>query len=223
MDWPAFWLSLELAGLTVLALLPLAVLLGAWLGAPPTPVRPRWPRALASALVLLPLVLPPTVLGFYLLLAFAPASPLGQLWQGLTGGRLVFSFTGVLLASIVVNLPFAVQPAQRGFAAIPASLRDAAALCGMAPWQRFWRVELPLAWPGLVSGLVLAFAHTLGEFGVVLMVGGAIPGQTQTLALSLYDRVQVLDMAGAGKEAGALLAISTAAVLASFWLERRHG
>ena len=218
MDWPALWLSLGLALSTVLLLLPVALALGHWLAHGQSVAR-----APVAALVLLPLVPPPTVLGFYLLVALAPASALGRLWQAATGGTLVFSFAGILLASIIANLPFAVQPAQRGFAAIAPSLREAAALCGMAPWARFWRVELPLAWPGVASGLVLAFAHTLGEFGVVLMVGGAIPGRTQTLALSIYDRVQVMDMAGAGTQAGVLLAISFVAVATTFWLGRNRG
>jgi molybdate transport system permease protein len=176
-----------------------------------------------EAALVLPLVLPPTVLGFYLLAAMGPGSSAGRLWQALFGEGLVFSFSGLVAASLIVNLPFAVQPAQRAFAAIPASLMEASATLGHSRWRSFARIALPLAWPGVVSGLVLSFAHTLGEFGVVLMVGGAIPGRTRTLALSIYDRVEALDMAGAATQAGVLLAISFAAVVLITLLGRRRG
>jgi molybdate transport system permease protein len=217
MDWQALHLSLLLGVLTVLVLLPIALLLGHWLAF----ARFRG-RAVVEALVTLPLVLPPTVIGFYLLSAMGPQSAIGRLWTTLFGTNLVFTFEAILLASILVNLPFAVQPAQRAFEAIGQDLRDAAATCGHSRWRSLIRLELPLAWPGLATGAVLAFAHTLGEFGVVLMVGGSIPGQTRTLALSIYDRVQAFDMAAANGMALLLMAVSLLAVSLTFLLSRRR-
>ena len=132
-----------------------------------------------------PGMLPPTVLGYYLLVAFGGTSPLGQLYERLIGQQLVFSFEGLLLASVLFNLPFAIQPMQRAFEAIPLEVHDAAACSGLSAWRILWRIELPLAWPGILSALVLTFAHTLGEFGVVLMVGGSIRGETQTIPISV--------------------------------------
>lgn len=216
-DWLALRLSLALATATVLLLLPAGLALGRWLAIT------RWPgRPLAEALLILPLLLPPTVVGLALLLGLGPGSAIGQAWAAITGGRLVFSFAGILVASVLVNLPLMVQPAQRAFEAVGAPLRGAAASCGLSPWAAFWRVELPLAWPGLATGAVLAFAHTLGEFGVVLMVGGAIPGETATLSLAIYDRVQAFDMAGAARLALLLLAISLTAASLLFVLGRRR-
>lgn len=220
MDWQALHLSLLLGALTVAVLLPVALAAGHWLAT--TRLRGR---ALVEAAVTLPLVLPPSVIGFYLLVGLGPDSPVGAAWQALFGGALVFSFKGVLVASVLVNLPFAIQPAQRAFEGIGQDLRDAAATCGHSPWRTFWRIELPLAWPGVLTGCVLVFAHTLGEFGVVLMVGGSIPGETRTLALSIYDRVQAFDNAGAARMAALLMAVSLVAVSLSFLLgnRRRHG
>ena len=221
MDWQALNLSLALGGMTVLILLPLALLLGRWLAF--TRFRAR---ALVEALVTLPLVLPPTVIGFYLLSGMGPNSLMGMVWTALFGDGLVFTFEAVVIASVIVNLPFAVQPAQRAFEAIGQDLRDAAATCGHSGWASLLRIELPLAWPGLVTGAVLTFAHTLGEFGVVLMVGGSIPGETRTLALSIYDRVQAFDMASADRMALLLMAISLVTMTATFLLARRtrhHG
>ncbi|MCX7283440.1 MAG: molybdate ABC transporter permease subunit, partial [Novosphingobium sp.] len=175
MDWQALRLSLLLGALTVGILVPVALVAGRWLAT--TRLRGR---ALIEAALTLPLVLPPTVIGFYLLVGMGPDSPIGQAWSALFGGALVFSFDGILLASVLVNLPFAIQPAQRAFESIGQDLRDAAATCGHSLWRTIWRIELPLAWPGILTGAVLAFAHTLGEFGVVLMVGGSIPGETRT-------------------------------------------
>jgi molybdate transport system permease protein len=216
MDWQALALSLRLGAVTLMVLLPPAVLLARWLATTPS----RW-KPLVETLVVLPLVLPPTVLGFYLLAALGPNSPVGQAWAALTGGSLVFSFQGLVVASVLVNIPFAVQPAQRGFEAVGADLRAAAVTCGLSPLAAFRQVELPLAAPGLLTGAILAFAHTLGEFGVVLMVGGAIPGETRTLSLSIYDRVQALDTAGASAMAALLLAIAVAAVGLAYLLTRR--
>jgi molybdate transport system permease protein len=218
MDWTALWLSLRLAGFTVVFLLPLAIVAGRALA-----YRDFRGKGLAEALVALPLVLPPTVFGYYLLVAFGAASPLGQLWQAITGQPLVFSFEGLLIASIIFNIPFAVQPMQRGFEAIPPQVREAAACCGMSPWQALVRVELPLAWPGILTGMVLSFAHTLGEFGIVLMVGGSIPGETRTIAISIYDRVQAFDDAAAARMSALLLAISLVTIALTFAFSRRIG
>jgi molybdate transport system permease protein len=215
MDWQALLLSLKLGLLTVGLLLPPALLVGRWLAVT------RWRgKPIIEALVVLPLVLPPTVVGFYLLAAMGPNSPVGQAWAALFGEGLVFSFRGLVVASVIVNIPFIVQPVQRAFERVGADLRAAAATCGLGPWEAFRQVELPLALPGVLTGVILAFAHTLGEFGVVLMVGGAIPGETQTLALSIYDRVQALDTASASAMAGLLLLVSLTAVGLTFLLTR---
>ncbi len=218
MDWTALFLSLQLGALTVLFLLPLGVIAGRALA-----YRDFLGKGLAEALVALPLVLPPTVVGYYLLVLFGAASPIGRTWQALYGQPLVFSFEGLLLASLLFNLPFAVLPMQRGFEAIPRELRDAAACCGMSPWRVLRRVELPLAWPGILTASVLTFAHTLGEFGVVLMVGGNIPGETETIAISIYDRVQAFDAASAGKMSALLLFLSVVTIAVTFALSRRIG
>ena len=218
MDWEALWLSLRLAGWSVAILLPVSILLGRFLA-----VRQFRAKPLVEALVMLPLVLPPTVLGFYLLVAFGRNAPLGQAWADMFGQPLVFSFHGLLLASILFNLPFAVQPAQRGFQAIPVEVREAASCCGMSPWRSLWKVELPLAWPGVATAMVLTFAHTLGEFGVVLMVGGSIPGETRTVAIAIYDRVQAFDTASAATMSAVLVAISLFTIAVTFALSARVG
>jgi len=218
MDWPALALSLRLGALTILILLPVGVILGRLLA-----YRAFPGKSLAEAAVALPLVLPPTVIGYYLLVSFGGASAFGRTYQALLGHSLVFSFEGLLAASVLINLPFAIQPMQRAFEAIPADVREAGACSGMSPWTVLTRIELPLAWPGIVTGLVLAFAHTLGEFGVVLMVGGSIPGQTKTIAISIYDRVQAFDNAAAGAMSALLLVLSLIALGITFMLSRRVG
>ncbi len=218
MDWTALGLSLQLAFLTMLILLPLGILAGRSLAS-----REFRGKALIEAVVMLPLVLPPTVFGYYLLVAFGAASPLGQLWHALLGQQLVFTFQGLLVASVIFNIPFAIQPIQRSFEAIPPEVREAAACCGMTPWQALARVELPLAWPGVLTAMVLSFAHTLGEFGIVLMVGGSIPGETRTIAISIYDRVQAFDDAAAGRMALLLLLFSLAAIALTVAFSRRIG
>jgi molybdate transport system permease protein len=185
-------------------------------------------KAWVEALLALPLVLPPTVLGYYLLVAMGGASPVGQFYESVFGKPLVFSFEGLLLASVIFNIPFAIQPMQRGFEAIAPEVRDAAACCGLTRWRTLWRIELPLAWPGILSAVVLTFAHTLGEFGVVLMVGGSIPGETKTVAIAIYDRVQAFDTAGAGVMSAVLLLISLVAIGAAYYTNarsriKRHG
>ncbi len=207
MEWSALDLSLNLAFWTCIILLPLAVMIGRLLA---------WNRfrgkAFVEALVAVPLVLPPTVLGYYLILSFGNASAIGRTYEALTGHGLVFTFDGLLLASIIFNLPFAVQPMQRAFEAVPMSVREAAWCCGMSHWQTFWRIELPLAWTGILSALVLTFAHTLGEFGVVLMMGGNIPEETRTLSIAIYDRVQMFDFDSAGVMSALLLCFSVIAI-----------
>mgnify|MGYP000095951885 CR=1 FL=1 len=215
-DLQAIWLTLQLAGLTTAVLLLLATPLAWWLARSGS----RW-RAPVGAVVALPLVLPPTVLGYYLLVAMGGASPVGQFYESVFGKPLVFSFEGLLLASVIFNIPFAIQPMQRGFEAIAPEVRDAAACCGLSRWRTLWRIELPLAWPGVLSAVVLTFAHTLGEFGVVLMVGGSIPGETKTVAIAIYDRVQAFDTAGAGVMSAALLLISLVAIGAAYFTHAR--
>ena len=218
MDWEALWLSLRLGGLTVLLLIPLAIAFGRFLA-----IRSFRGKTVLEAAVALPLVLPPTVLGFYLLVAFGSGTWIGQAYERVFGHTLVFTFEGLLAASIIVNIPFAVQPVQRAFEAIPPDLRDAAATCGLSWWRMLRKIELPLAWPGVLTGMVLTFAHTLGEFGVVLMVGGSIPGETKTIAIAIYDRVQAFDDAAAGRMAALLLLLSLAAIALGFALTKRIG
>lgn len=218
MDWAALRLSLSLGLWTCLWLIPVAVVLAralAWRSFPG--------RRLVEALVAMPLVLPPTVLGYYLLLALGEASPLGQAWNGLFGRPLAFSFAGLLVASVIFNLPFAVQPLQRAFESVPRHVREAAWCSGLSAWRTFWRIELPLAWPGMLSALALTFTHTLGEFGVVLMVGGNIPGETKTIAIAIYDRVQAFDNQAAGVMSAALLLLSLFAVSLVYLIGARAG
>jgi len=218
MDWTALSLSLQLAFWTVVILLPVSILAGRWLAYG----RFRG-KGMVEALVMLPLVLPPTVFGFYLLVGFGRNSPIGAFWQDMFGHQLVFSFEGLVAASVIFNLPFAIQPAQRGFEAIAVEVREAASCCGLSPLRSLWMVELPLAWPGVMTAMVLTFAHTLGEFGIVLMVGGSIPGETKTVAIAIYDRVQAFDMQGAGVMASVLVVISFTTIALTYWLSSRVG
>ena len=218
MDWEALFLSLQLAAWTVAILLPVSVLMGRWLA-----FNRFRGKGLVEALVMLPLVLPPTVFGFYLLVAFGRGSPIGAFWAQTFGHQLVFTFEGLVVASVIFNLPFAIQPAQRGFEAIAVDVREAASCSGMSPWRSLWKVELPLAWPGLMTAMVLTFAHTLGEFGIVLMVGGSIPGETKTIAIAIYDRVQGFDDRSAGIMSATLVAISLFTIALTFALSARVG
>lgn len=216
MDGSAIILSLQLALVTLLVLLPLALVGARALARWPSRARP-W----VEGLLALPLVLPPTVIGYYLLVAMGGQSPLGQWFAALTGHTLAFSFTGLVVASVIFNIPFAVQPMQRAFEAIEPEVIEAAKCCGLSGWQSVARIELPLAWPGILSAAVMTFAHTLGEFGVVLMVGGNIPGETQTIAIAIYDRVQSFDHGAAGAMSLALLLISLATIAISYGLADR--
>lgn len=218
MDSAALRLSLELAGATALLLVPLALLLVRALAR-----RPLAARGAVDVLVALPLVLPPTVLGFYLLSLFGGQSTLGQWYAALTGRQLVFSFDGLLLASLIANVPFAVQPIQRAFAAIPREAREAAWCSGLSQWQTLWKIELPLAWPGVLAALVLSFTHTLGEFGVVLMVGGNIAAETRTVSIAIYDSVQAFDDRAAHLMSALLVALSVAGIAAIHWATQHIG
>jgi molybdate transport system permease protein len=218
MDWTALGVSLRLGAGTIALLLPLGIWFGRLLA-----VREFRGKLFVESLVTVPLVLPPTVLGFYLLVTFGARSPLGEAFQAVAGHPLPFSFQGLLLASAIANIPFVVQPIQRGFESIPLDVRDAAACCGLTPWQQFLRIELPLAWPGILTAAILAFAHTLGEFGVVLMVGGNLPGETRTLSVAIYDRMQAFDDRSASVMAAALLVIAVATLMATTTLSRRVG
>src|SRR2546425_9673032 len=185
MSWEPIILTLRLAGLTAVILVVVGVPIAYWL----TYSRWRW-RFLVEAVVALPIVLPPTVLGFYVLVALGPRSPLGRWWQSLTGHSLAFTFEGLMIGSIIYSLPFAVQPFAASFAAVDTRLIAASAILGASKWRTFFHVILPLSLSGLVTGVALSFAHTMGEFGVVLMVGGNIPGVTRTVSIAIYDQVQ---------------------------------
>lgn len=208
MDIDALLLSLKLALWTLALILPF----GIWVAHALQGMSKG--RSCIEAALALPLVLPPTVLGYYLLVGFGGKS--------IFGIPLVFSFTGILIASLIVNLPFAIQPIQRAFEAIHPEIREAAQVSGLSKWQIFRLIELPLAWRGITSAAVLTFAHTLGEFGVILMVGGAIPGETKTVSISIYDKVQSFDTAGAGKLSLILLGTSLVAIAISYGLFNHH-
>jgi molybdate transport system permease protein len=215
-DLAALRLSVLLSALTTLALLAIGLPVAQWLA------TTRWRgKVLVEAVVALPVVLPPTVLGFYLLLAFGPRSPLGRGFVAATGHTLAFSFEGLLLASILYSLPFAVQPFVAALARVDPRLVEASYSLGESRLQTFRRVSLPLARPGIVAGAVLSFAHTLGEFGVVLMVGGNIPGTTRTLSIAIYDAVEQLDYASAGRTSLFLLAVSFSVLVLTYALQRR--
>ncbi|MBV1891994.1 MAG: molybdate ABC transporter permease subunit, partial [Gammaproteobacteria bacterium] len=198
--------------ITTVLLLCLATPLAWWLA------NTRWRyRQVVNALVALPLVLPPTVLGFYLLLLLGPRGWVGQITESLGIGLLPFTFSGLVIASVIYSLPFAVQPIQNAFIAIGRRPLEVAATLRASPWDRFVSVALPLAKPGLITGAVLGFAHTLGEFGVVLMIGGNIPGQTQVLSVAIYDHVEAYEYGAAHVLAAGMLGFSFIVLLALYW------
>ncbi|HXZ33928.1 MAG TPA: molybdate ABC transporter permease subunit [Terriglobales bacterium] len=216
MDWQSFWLTIRLAvlvaGILVLIGLPIAywIAYSQW----------RW-KFLAEAVLAMPLVLPPTVLGFYVLIALGSRSPLGRWWQAMTGHTLAFTFTGLVIGSVIYSLPFAVQPFAASFALVDPKLLAASATLGASKPRTFFQVVLPLSMPGLVTGVALSFAHTMGEFGVVLMVGGNIPGVTRTVSIDIYDQVEAFNFASANQTAGVLLAISFAALCLVYGVNRK--
>jgi molybdate transport system permease protein len=214
-DWVALWVTIRLAVTTMLILAVVGVPIAYWVAFS----RWRW-KFLVEAIVALPLVLPPTVLGFYILLAMSPTSPLGRWHLSTFGHALPFSFQGLVVASVLYSLPFAVQPFSTAFASVDRRLLEASWCLGESRLATFLRIVLPLSIPGLITGMVLSFAHTLGEFGVVLMVGGNVPGVTRTVSVSIYDSVQALDYSGAWRTSLLLLAISFLILAATYSLHR---
>lgn len=216
MDWQAIGLSLRLSACTMLVLVVLGLPLAYWLA------NTRWRgRFFIEAIVALPIVLPPTVMGFYVLMAIGPLSPLGQFYESVFGHRLPFTFQGLLIASVLYSLPFAVQPFASAFATVDRRLLEASWCLGVSKLATFFRVALPLAWPGVLTGVVLSFAHTIGEFGVVLLIGGNIKGVTRTVSISIYDEVQALNYAAANQTSLLLLIFSFAVLALTYGLQRR--
>ncbi|MGC2181986.1 MAG: molybdate ABC transporter permease subunit [Terriglobales bacterium] len=216
MDGQAFWLTIRLSALVAAILVVLGLPLAYWISYS----RWRW-KFIAEAVFALPIVLPPTVLGFYVLVALGPHSPLGRGWQALTGHTLAFTFEGLVIGSVVYSLPFAVQPFAASFSAVDPRLLAASQTLGASRVRTFFRVILPLSLSGLVTGVALSFAHTMGEFGVVLMVGGNIPGVTRTVSIDIYDKVQAVNYSGANATALVLLAISFVTLSVVYALNRR--
>ena len=215
-DWQALMLSVRLAGVVSAVLLVLGLPLAWWLAF----TRRRW-SFLVEAIVALPLVLPPTVLGFYMLVAMGSPGPLGRAWQAVTGHPLAFTFNALVLASLVYSLPFVVQPIAAAFGQVDRTLLEASATLGRSRFETFVRVVLPLSRDGILAAAVLGFAHTLGEFGVVLMVGGNIPGITRTVSLAMYDQVQSFEFAAANRTALLLLGFSMTALAMVYGLLRK--
>jgi len=215
-DWSAIGLSVRLAAATTSILLVLGLPLAGWLA-----LSQRSGRWVVDALVALPLVLPPTVLGFYVLVALGPRSPIGRAYEAIVGSPIVFTFQGLLVASVLYSLPFAVQPFAAAFAAVDRNLIETAWCLGASRVRTFVRIVVPLARPGIIAGMVLSFAHTVGEFGVVLMIGGNLPGSTRTVSISIYDDVQAFDYARAGRTAALLLAFSFVVLAMTYRLQRR--
>ena len=213
-DWSAIRLTLELASLTTIVLLVLCTPIAWWLAHTPS----RW-RAPVGAVVALPLVLPPTVIGFYLLVLMGPNGPVGQFTQAMGWGRLPFTFGGLLVGSIVYSLPFAVQPLQRAFESVGTRPLEVAASLGAGPLDRFFSVALPLARPGFITAAVLSFAHTVGEFGVVLMLGGNIPGKTRVVSVQIYDHVEAMEYTQAHWLAGGMVVFAFIVLVLLHWLQ----
>jgi molybdate transport system permease protein len=216
MDWTAILLTLRLALVVCLILLAVGLPIAYWVA------FSRWRlKFLVEAVVALPLVLPPTVLGFYVLVAIGPRSPFGRFYQASTGHTLPFTFTGLVLASVLYSLPFMVQPIASSFASVDRRLIAASSVLGASRLRTFFRVVLPLSVGGLMTGIVLSFAHTLGEFGVVLMVGGNIPGVTRTVSISIYDNVQALNYSAASQTSLVLLVFSLLVLSIVYGMNRR--
>lgn len=217
MDATTIWLTLKLATATTAILAVVGVPLAYWLA-----MSPWRGKFLVESVVALPLVLPPTVLGFYVLMATGPRSPVGHFYEQATGSLLPFSFPGILLGSVLYNLPFAVRPSTAAFAGMNRKLIEASWCLGESRSMTFWRITLPHCWPGVLTGLVLTFAHTVGEFGVVLMVGGNIPGVTRTLSIAIYDDVQALNYASASQTALGLVVFSLVVLCLTHALGQRR-
>ena len=216
MDWPAILLSLKLSSLVCGFLLLIATPLAYWVSYS----KWRW-KFLVESIVALPIVLPPTVLGFYILVAIGSRSPIGRMWAAWSGHGLAFTFEGLVVASLVYSLPFAVQPMTVAFSQVDHQLIEVSSVLGASRLRTFFRIILPLSINGVITGAVLSFAHTMGEFGVVLMVGGNIPGVTRTVSIAIYDEVQSLDYAAANRTALALLIFSFAVLSAVYGLNRK--
>lgn len=214
-DWTAIRLTATLAALTTVLLLLMGTPLAWWLARTRSRLKP-----LAASLVTMPLVLPPSVLGFYLLLLLGPQGAVGQLTESLGLGRLPFTFGGLVVASVLYSLPFVVQPLQQAFEAVPDALLEAAATLRAGPWDRFFSVALPLARPGLLTGAVLGFAHTVGEFGVVLMIGGNIPGQTRVLSVAIYDHVEAAEFADAHRLSAWMVGFALTVLVTLYAIQR---
>ena len=215
MSLEALLLTLRLAVLVSLILMAIGLPLGYWLASS----RWRW-KFIVEAIVALPIVLPPTVLGYYVLVAIGPLSPAGRWYHAVTGSSLAFTFRGLVVGSVLYSLPFAVQPIAAAFSLVDRNLLNASATLGASPWRTFWQIVFPLGLPGVLTGFVLSFAHTLGEFGVVLMIGGNIPGATQTISIWIYDQVQALNY-GAANQMAALLLVVSFVILAVLYRLRR--
>ena len=216
--WPSVLLTIQLAAVTTAILLVIALPFSWWLATTRARSRP-----LFEAITALPLVLPPTVLGFYLLILMAPSTPLGGLWVRLTGDTLAFSFPGLVLASVIYSFPFAVQPLQTAFASVPRPVLDAARTLGASPRDAFFSVSMPMARRGLITAAVLSFAHTVGEFGVILMVGGNIPGKTRVISIEVFSAVETLDYRTAHILSFWLLALSLIVLVLVYAFNRRGG
>jgi molybdate transport system permease protein len=216
MNWQALALTARLAVIVAAILVVVGLPIAYWVSYS----RRRW-KFLVEAVVAVPLVLPPTVLGYYLLVLFGNATWFGRWYESLTGHTLAFTFTGLVAGSIVYSLPFAVQPFAASFAAVDPRLRAASATLGASNWRTFWRVVMPLSKPGLVTGIALSFAHTVGEFGVVLMIGGNIPGVTRTSSIDIYDQVQAAEFASAGQTALVLLIFSFVVLSLVYGINRK--
>ncbi len=215
-DLSPLWVTLKLASISTMVLLLIGTPLAWWLA------HSRWKyKSFFEAVIALPLVLPPTVLGFYLLMALGPSGPIGEAVQWLGGQSLAFTFTGLIIGSVIYSMPFVVQPLQNAFSAIGARPMEVAATLGASPVDRFFTVAMPLARPGFLAATVLGFAHTVGEFGVVLMIGGNIPGETQVLSIAIYDHVEALQYSHAHWLSGGLLLLSFVMLLSIYTINRR--
>ena len=217
MDWEALVVTLKLAGATTLVLLVLGVPVAYWISVS----KRRWIGVLVEASIALPILLPPTVLGFYLLYATGPHSPLGHAIEKLTGHSLPFSFAGILLGSVIYNLPFAIRPFTAGFSSVDRKLIEASWCLGVSRFSTFTRITFPLSRPAILTGIVLTFAHTVGEFGVVLMLGGDIAGKTRTLSVSIFDDVQALNYSAAARASLLLVVFSFVVLFITYALQRR--